>query len=116
MGDVTKKMTVDEIDGISRDGAYINGLSMQGARWDLNAVNIEKSKPKEMFSDMPVMNVRGVSADKADVKGMYLSPVYKTEQRGPTFVFCAQLKTKSPPARWILPASRSSSTCRRRAL
>merc|ERR1712146_628679 len=79
--DVTKKMTVDEIDGTSRDGAYINGLSMQGARWDLNAVNIEKSKPKEMFSDMPVMNVRGVSADKADTKGMYLSPVYKTEQR-----------------------------------
>merc|ERR1711988_1898354 len=100
--DVTKKMTPDEIDGISRDGAYINGLSMQGARWDLNAVNIEKSKPKEMFSDMPVMNVRGVSADKADSKGMYLSPVYKTEQRGPTYVFQAQLKTKSPAARWIL--------------
>merc|ERR1719164_223263 len=86
--DVTKKMTADEIDG----------LSMQGARWDLNAVNIEKSKPKEMFSEMPVMNVRGVSADKADSKGMYLCPVYKTEQRGPTFVFQAQLKSKAPAA------------------
>lgn len=32
----------------------------------------------------------------------YQCPVYKTEQRGPTFVFCAQLKTKSPPARWIM--------------
>ena len=32
----------------------------------------------------------------------YQCPVYKTEQRGPTYVFNAQLKTKSPPARWTL--------------
>lgn len=36
------------------------------------------------------------------MKQAYQCPVYKTEQRGPTFVFCAQLKTKSPPARWIM--------------
>ena len=51
---------------------------------------------------MPVINVRGVSSDKAEIKGMYSCPTYKTEQRGPTYVFQAQLKTKSPPARWIM--------------
>merc|ERR1711988_534273 len=100
--DVTKKMLVDEIDGMSRDGAYINGLGMQGARWDVNAGVIEKSKPKEMFCQMPVMNVRGVTAEKADTQNVYQCPLYKTTMRGPTYVFCAQLKTKSPFARWVM--------------
>ena len=63
---------------------------------------IEKSKPKEMFCIMPVMTVRGLSSDKADFKGQYMCPTYKTAFRGPTFVYKANLKTKSPPARWIL--------------
>merc|ERR1712178_624269 len=32
--DVTKKFTVDEVEGSMREGAYIIGLSMQGARWN----------------------------------------------------------------------------------
>merc|ERR1712216_199948 len=78
VNDVTKKMAVDEIDGHARDGAYINGLQMEGARWDVNNTSVESSKPKEMFSQMPVMSVRGVQADKADIKGMYACPTYKT--------------------------------------
>merc|ERR1712224_694831 len=98
--DVSKKMTPDEVDGRARDGAYINGLQMMGARWDGNNTSVESSKPKEMFSPTPVMSVKGVQADKADIKGMYSCPTYKTEMRGPTYVFQAQLKTKSPPARY----------------
>ena len=100
--DVTKKMAVDEVDGASRDGAFIIGMQMQGARWDVQANQIEKSMPKEMFSDMPVMNVKAVTKEKADSSGMYNCPVYITEMRGPTFVFQAQLKTKSAAARWIM--------------
>lgn len=51
---------------------------------------------------MPIMCVKGVSADRVDTQGIYMCPVYKTEQRGPTYVFCAQLKTKSPAGRWVL--------------
>lgn len=29
-------------------------------------------------------------------------PVYKTQQRGPTYVFTAQLRTKAAPQQWIL--------------
>jgi dynein heavy chain len=101
--DIQTKMTVEEIDSSPKDGrgAYIHGLSLQGARWDLQSKTVEKSKPKEMFCPMPVILVRGVKADKAD-SAAYQCPCYKTEQRGPTYVFCAQLKTKSPPARWVL--------------
>lgn len=33
---------------------------------------------------------------------MYQCPVYKTEARGKTYVFTAQLKTKHPPQKWVL--------------
>ncbi len=56
--EVTKKMDVQEIDVHPKDGAYIVGLSMQGARWDVQTAKIEKSRPKEMFSTMPIINVR----------------------------------------------------------
>lgn len=91
-----------EIDAASRDGAYVHGLFLMGARWDATNNTVDKSQPKEMFSPMPVINCKAVAADKLDLKGSFLCPCYKTEFRGPTYVFSAQLKTKSPPARWIL--------------
>ena len=101
--DVTKKTTIEEVDVSSRDGAYIIGLSVQGARWDLTNIMLERSKPKEMFCKMPVINVKAVAADKADVSsGIFVCPTYKTEFRGPTFVFCAQLRTKYPSGKWVL--------------
>jgi dynein heavy chain len=99
--EVTKK-SADEIDTASRDGAFITGLFLQGARWDVATGVLEKSKPREMNCLLPVINARSIPADKAETKGIYSCPVYKSEQRGPTYVFSAQLKTKSPPARWIM--------------
>lgn len=98
-------MAVDEVEGGARDGAYISGLSLQGARWDNVGAVLERSKPKEMFCKMPIINVQARAADRvaADiVNGFYVCPCYKTEQRGPTFVFCAQLKTKAPSGKWVL--------------
>ena len=101
--DVTKKVTVDEVDSLAKDGgAYIIGFYLQGARWDTPGGLLERSKPKEMFCKMPVINVRAILAEKADYVGIYSCPSYKTEQRGPTYVFCAQLKTKSYPGKWVL--------------
>lgn len=101
--DITKKSTAEELDSASRDGAYVNGLNVQGARWDISGNILERSKPKEMFCRMPIINVRAVAADKVDVsQGFYVCPTYKTVFRGPTFVFCAQLKTKAPSGKWVL--------------
>ena len=96
---VTKMMSVEEVDGPSRDGAYITGLNLQGASWN---GQIEKAKPKEQFSSMPIINVKAVTKEKAAVGGVYHCPVYMTNARGPTYYWSAQLKTSSPPARWTL--------------
>lgn len=99
--EVTKRYA-GAVDAASRDGAFIEGLSVQGARWDLANGVLDKAKPKEMFFPMPVMNCKAVAADTSDKGSIYQCPTYKTEQRGPTFVFLAQLKTKSMPGRWVL--------------
>jgi dynein heavy chain len=100
--DCLKKMTAEEVDAPSRDGAYISGMIMQGARFDVTSGIVEKSKPKEMYCPMPVVNCRAVLSEKIPKNNIYLVPCYKTTSRGPTWVFCAQLQTKSPAGRWIL--------------
>lgn len=41
-----------------REGAYIHGLFMEGARWDSQSGIIMESRLKELFPPMPVINVR----------------------------------------------------------
>merc|ERR1712127_181659 len=101
--DPTKKMGEKDVERKATEGAYIMGLKLQGCRWDFQNQNLERSKPKEMFCPMPIINVKAIASEKAETgTAYYKCPTYKTEMRGPTYVFCAQLKTKSLPARWIL--------------
>jgi dynein heavy chain len=59
---------------------------------------------------MPVLNLRPVVASSGDDnalgvddgKSNYECPVYATRRRGATYVFTAALRTKQPPAKWIL--------------
>lgn len=58
--------------------------------------------------EMPVLLLKAVvvtdsdRAKKKDARDVYDCPVYMTQQRGPTLVFSAGLKTKVPPSKWIL--------------
>lgn len=85
-----------------REGAFVFGLQVEGARWDPNA-GLEECEPKKQFSVVPVVLVRPVVLQEGkEEKGVYQCPVYKTELRGNTYVFTAQLKTKHPPTKWTL--------------
>jgi dynein heavy chain len=97
---VTKFMSPDEVDAKPRDGAYITGLKLEGASWEDGS--LQKSKPKEMYCEMPIIHVKAVTKEKANVGGMYGCPVYMTGARGKDYYWTAQLKTASPPARWTL--------------
>lgn len=99
--EVTKK-TPDQIDAPSRDGAFIHGLTLEGARWDDKAAALDDSKPKELFCTMPVILVKAVTADKAEMKDAYQCPVYTTEARFREEVFTAQLKSKHSWIKWTL--------------
>ena len=99
--DVTKKQKED-FNGPPREGAYIHGLFMEGARWDTQTGMIAESRLKELTPAMPVMAIRAIPVDKQDFRNVYECPVYKTRQRGPTYVWNFFLKTKENPARWTL--------------
>jgi len=99
--DVTKR-DVKQVEAHSRDGAFVTGMFLEGARWDSTTNALEDSKPKEMFVPMPVVNCKaGMMMEKED-KNMYICPTYCVPTRRPYFVFPAQLRTKQPPAKWVL--------------
>jgi dynein heavy chain len=51
---------------------------------------------------MPVIHVRGITADEVKDDGAYQCPVYTTRIRGPTFTFAAPLRTLRPAHTWVL--------------
>jgi len=98
--EVTKR-EVKQIEHFAREGAYVTGMYLEGARWDVNANSLEDSKPKEMFTRMPVINCKAGQPDRED-KNVYICPTYCVPTRRPYYVFPAQLRTKQPPAKWVL--------------
>ena len=98
---MTKKHK-EEMTAPPREGAYIHGLFMEGARWDINIGSIVESRLKELHPPMPVMFIKAITQDKQELRNLYDCPVYKTRQRGPTYVWTFNLKTKEKPAKWVL--------------
>uniref|UniRef100_A0A3B4YI13 Dynein axonemal heavy chain 11 n=1 Tax=Seriola lalandi dorsalis TaxID=1841481 RepID=A0A3B4YI13_SERLL len=99
--DITKK-TKDDFGHPPREGAYINGLFMEGARWDTQCGVICEAVLRDLTPAMPVLYVRAVPAEEQELKSTYECPVYRTKQRGSTYVWTLHLRTKQPPAKWIL--------------
>ncbi|CAG5122025.1 unnamed protein product [Candidula unifasciata] len=99
--DVTKK-TKEEMSGPPREGAYVHGLYMEGARWDVQTGFIAESVLKELTPRMPVIFLRAIPVDRVDQRLVYECPVYKTKGRGPTFVWTFRLRTKLEPSKWVL--------------
>ena len=108
--DVTKKRDPEEIDTVSRDGAYICGMTLEGCRWDDKIGALADSHPKELFAPMPVMLLKAVTVEKAEQKDMYNCPVYKTKLRPKGalghpdggYIFTANLKTKEKAEKWVM--------------
>ena len=98
----SKKEKTEQIEAHAKDGAWMSGFYMQGARYDIGQQSIMVSKPKEMYCNMPMVLCRAILKEKDENAGIFRAPVYKAENRGPTFVFSAQVKTKPHPDQWIL--------------
>uniref|UniRef100_A0A8D3CLD0 Dynein axonemal heavy chain 11 n=1 Tax=Scophthalmus maximus TaxID=52904 RepID=A0A8D3CLD0_SCOMX len=99
--DVTKKFK-EEFNQPAREGAYVYGLYMEGARWDTQAGVITEARLKELTPPMPVISVRAVPNDRQETRNIYECPLYKTKIRGPTYVWTFSLKTRERPAKWVL--------------
>ncbi|KAK3239772.1 hypothetical protein CYMTET_50328 [Cymbomonas tetramitiformis] len=100
--EVTKKKP-DEIVNPPREGAYIHGLFLEGALWDVRSALLVPATLKEMSQLLPVIYLKAILPDKTMVStDTYSCPVYVTAMRGPTYVSTFDLKSKDPEVQWIL--------------
>ena len=90
-------------------GGWLAGWlhSVSDLRWLLScscpqAGVITEAKLKDLTPPMPVMFIKAIPADKQDSRSVYPCPVYKTCQRGPTYVWTFNLKTKEKASKWVL--------------
>ena len=99
--EVTKR-EVDDVEESCPDGVYVYGLSMEGARWDGPGASIQESNPKEILFKMPVLKVKAQYSERGNKSDMYSCPVYRTQQRGPTYITDIKLRTKASTDKWVL--------------
>ncbi|EQC26205.1 hypothetical protein SDRG_15942 [Saprolegnia diclina VS20] len=92
------------------DGIYVDGLWLEGARWNAKKRCLEEARPGEMFSPMAMVHFLP-AANILRKKEEYPCPVYKTSVRQGTlsttgmstnFVVAVYLPTRQNPDHWVL--------------
>lgn len=92
------------------EGQYINGLYLEGARWDSNQKTITDSRPRVLYDSVPMIWLKPIEKTKASTIQSYDCPVYKTGARRGTlsttghstnFVMSMKIPTNVPESKWI---------------
>lgn len=95
------KKEKDEITSAPKDGVYIHGLYLEGARWDPVINSLAESHNKEPLSRLPVLHICAVQEDKHDNKNIYECPLYYNRNRGSSFIWSFALYSRTKPSKWI---------------
>ncbi len=91
------------------DGCLIHGLFLEGGRWDFEKHHLTQSRPKELFTDFPMVHLMPEADRVEPTEGIYLCPIYKVVSRKGTlmttghstnFVMYIELATKDHPRIW----------------
>lgn len=78
---VTKFTDPSKIQSKPKNGRYIYGLYIEGARFDEDQKVIKKQKPKILINEMPIMHIEPVLISKLKTRDRYPCPVYVTSDR-----------------------------------
>ena len=92
------------------DGCYIYGMFLEGARWNYDLHMLGDSKPKELYSDVPLIWLVPKENRLPPKQGIYDCPIYKVLSRAGTlsttghstnFVMFIELPSKEEEDVWI---------------
>ena len=103
---VTKHVDGSSIDKKLEHGAYIEGLYLEGAAWDLERSCLIRQTPKVLVVELPILQVIPIEASKLKLQNTFKTPVYVTQSRrnamGVGLVFEADLATEEHGSHWTL--------------
>ncbi|XP_058981464.1 dynein axonemal heavy chain 10-like [Musca domestica] len=103
---VTKFVDPDDIEERPVTGCYISGLHIEGARWDMERMQLGRSLPKVLVEDLPILSVVPIESHRLKLQNTFRAPVYTTSLRrnamGVGLVFEADLATTEDLSHWIL--------------
>ncbi|XP_053350493.1 dynein axonemal heavy chain 3 [Clarias gariepinus] len=100
----------NEMEVKPEDGAYVRGLFLEGARWDLERMVIGESLPKILFDSLPIIWLKPGESSRFLHESVYVCPVYKTSARRGTlsttghstnYVLSIELPSDRPQKHWI---------------
>jgi dynein heavy chain len=75
-------MTENDFSEKAPDGCYVRGMFLEGARWDNEAQTLVESRPRELFTEMPIIWLKPVANRvKPDPNMVYICPLYRTLER-----------------------------------
>ncbi|VDD79452.1 unnamed protein product [Mesocestoides corti] len=104
------KENIGDLTEVPVDGCYIRGLFLEGCRWDPLQMCLIESRPKELYTHMPVVWLLPEPNKQKPESGIYECPVYKTLARYGTlsttgmstnFVLTIEIPSKEPQKHWI---------------
>uniref|UniRef100_A0A7S2RVL0 Dynein heavy chain n=1 Tax=Mucochytrium quahogii TaxID=96639 RepID=A0A7S2RVL0_9STRA len=59
-----------------KEGVYMYGMSLEGARWDTSENCLTDANPMELVAHMPIVHFKPVESKKKPTKGVYVCPLY----------------------------------------
>ncbi|XP_011184312.3 dynein axonemal heavy chain 10 [Zeugodacus cucurbitae] len=103
---VTSYLDPDDVEERPPTGCYIQGLFLEGARWDMDIMQLARSHPKILVEDLPILSVVPIEVHRLKLQNTFRSPVYTTSLRrnamGVGLVFEADLATTEDISHWVL--------------
>lgn len=108
---VVDNMQYTDIKEKPEAGCFVYGIFLEGARWDSQTHLLTNSKPKELFSTLPMMKLLPIADRVMPNTGIYQCPLYKVVSRAGTlsttghstnFVMFLELSSDKPEDDWVV--------------
>merc|ERR1712032_1076512 len=92
-------------------GAFVSGMALEGARWNIQQGMLEKSKPREMYFEMPVVYCKSnFAASRPSTGNVGEVQTARNVLRDACGVLQIQLRGLAPVYRHILLSSLQNKT------
>ncbi|CDJ35101.1 uncharacterized protein EMH_0023860 [Eimeria mitis] len=104
--EVTQLTSSSQIEESLEHGAYVEGMYIEGARWDSSLERLAPQIPRKLSEEMPLVKVIPIESSRLNIRSLLRTPVYATEGRrnamGEGWVFDAWLPYSEHASFWVL--------------